>query len=459
MICAPVFADSFPNIAGIQFSVAWDSSQVDFVEARYGDNPLELSDGRTGMPEADNFGVTFTTDDLSGINLDPGTKIMELCFTAANTSGMTPLSYTGYLPPEFIQENEVTAFAFDTIPGSITYGSDVATNVLPGDTNADGQVDHMDLLNIGLAHGNTGPARPLNATSFAEIAAPLWNQSFAAGLNHANADADGNGEVATEDLQLVDNYFGQLNGVPYAPAPNISSVIPEASVLSVTALQDTFPAGEEVSLTVSLSPDNPNSIGYGLALTLDLDPSKIDLSAVSVDFSNSFLGTDLLTIVRENTNAPGRLEIALSRKDQINTTTSGGEVFKLTFTPLPSSDNGDYALAIPVIPNAFFLADETPVSITSLTAEFTVEGSVAARDPVWGQNLTVFPNPYTTGPLQLGGEFPQLTRISVLDFAGRRLREYPGNLRTLDLTDLPAGSYLLQLETATDALNRKIIKR
>lgn len=459
VICAPVYADSFPSIAGVQFSVRWDSSQVDFVEVRYGDNPLELSDARTGMPEADNFGVTFTTDDLSGITLDPGTKIMDLCFTAKNASGMSPLTYTGYLLPEFVKENTVVAFDFDTIPGSITYGSDVATNVLPGDTNADGQVDHTDLLNIGLLHGMTGPARPLNSSAFVNIAAPLWPQSFANGLNHANADANGNGEVADDDLQLVDNYFGQLSGVAYTPAPNISSLIPEASALMVTAPQDTFPSGEEVTLTVSLSPGNPNSIGYGLALTLDLDPSQIDLSSVSLDFSNAFLGADLLTIAKENPNEAGRLEIAMSRKDQLNTTTSGGEVFKITFTPLPSNDNGDYPLAFSVIPNAFFLADETPVSITSLPAEFTVEGSVAAVEPAWGKNLTVFPNPYHSGPLQLRGDLPQLTRVSVLNFAGRRLREFPGNLRALDLTDLPAGSYLLQLETATEALNRKIIKR
>ncbi|MEL7162080.1 MAG: hypothetical protein AAFN92_15095, partial [Bacteroidota bacterium] len=293
LICVPVVADSFPDIAGIQFSVGWDTSQVTFVEARYGTNPLDLDDGRITEPRADNFGVSFSTDDLSGIELAPETVLFELCFTADNASGSTPLNYVGLNVPEFIKEDEVVEFPFDTIPGSITYGSDVAIGLFPGDTNDDGKVDHTDLLNIGLLHGTAGPERSDDGSSFASVFAPVWPGTFVSGVNHALADADGDGSVADADLSTVDGFYGRTtDGLrePDGDNPPSGRVL----VPNLTLSGATLRTGEPGTLTVSLGDGNdPDAVGYGMAFTVSYDPDLVDEESISVDFANSYLGVDL----------------------------------------------------------------------------------------------------------------------------------------------------------------------
>lgn len=122
LACVPVIADSFPNIAAVQFSVAWNPDNLDFAEVRLGDNPLNLDSGSTSMPKPNNFGVTFVTPDLSGITLEPGTMLFEVCFSSQDRpQGQGQLTFGGMIPPEFAQAGTTVAFPYDTIPGSLSY--------------------------------------------------------------------------------------------------------------------------------------------------------------------------------------------------------------------------------------------------------------------------------------------------------------------------------------------------
>ncbi|MEM9930667.1 MAG: hypothetical protein AAF840_12655, partial [Bacteroidota bacterium] len=199
LMCVPIVADSFPMIISASFSVGWDTSVVSLEEFRLGDNPLALNDMAIRTDDDDSFGVATISSDLVAYNVPPGTTLFELCFLAKQSEGSTPLTWQGFFLPEFAQEGTITAFPFDTIQGSLTYGSNVATTVLPGDTNADGQVDHRDLLNIGLIHGSSGPARPSGEVSFTNQLAARWNLNLPGDLDHANADTDGNGTIENDD--------------------------------------------------------------------------------------------------------------------------------------------------------------------------------------------------------------------------------------------------------------------
>ena len=132
-LCVPILTDTFDNIAAVQLSVAWDSLLLEFEEVDFGtNNPLPLNEGNTNRPSADNFVLTFTTNDLSGITLAPGDTLMTLCFTAmADNETITHLGFAGMLPPEFVQEDEVVAAPFDTIPATITVTAarDTSTSV------------------------------------------------------------------------------------------------------------------------------------------------------------------------------------------------------------------------------------------------------------------------------------------------------------------------------------------
>ncbi|MBC6993305.1 T9SS type A sorting domain-containing protein [Neolewinella lacunae] len=457
IMCVPVIADSFPAIASVQFSVAWDPREVDFVELRYGANPLELNAARVAMPEPDNVVVAFLTDDLTGITLPAGTTIMELCFNGVNASGSTPITFSGFREPEFVQENTITSFPFDTIPGSLNFGPDLATTVLPGDTDNNFQVDHRDLLNIGLLHGRTGPARDDDGTVFFPQQGLRWPGELNSGLNHALADADGNGTVGAGDLATVDNFYTQSMTTAFIPAPDASSVVPEAPQLTIESPE--LNVGEAATLAVSLGDGNdPFAVGYGLAFTVAFSPDEISSSSISVDFSNSFLGNDLLTIARVNELTPGRLEIALSRKDQINTTTPGGEVCRITFTPENPNTSESYTANLSIIPNAFILADQQSAPILGSTVGLMVMGGTSASEPTWGQDLVLYPNPIGEEQLFLGGNLPALSRIRLLETTGRTVRDLSGDLRQINLRGLPGGTYLLELGAAQGVIYRRVVK-
>jgi len=457
-ICVPIIADSFPNIASMQFSVGWDSTQVIFQEARLGDNPLGFDENFSSMPESNVFTLGFLTPGLIGITLTPGTVILELCFNTTMESGSTPLDWDVDLVGEFAQEGQIVAFPNMLLPGSINYGRNVATTVWPGDTNDDGQVDHKDLLNIGLVHGTNGPARPVPGVAFEEKVAAAWPNNLDSGLNQANVDCDGNGLIESQDLTLVETYYGRTTNGLWEPGTGTATGRELVPVL--TLVGGPLNAGEPSTLFVVLGEDNdPDAIGYGMAFVINLDPNQIDLNTLSVDFGDSFLGEDLLTIDRLSTNEIGRLEIALSRKDQVNTTNPGGEVCKINFTPRENAGGTSYDLSFDIVPDAFLLADQTSAAIEGSSTTITVmDTPVAVQEPAWGRELKVFPNPYTAGPLNIRGNLPALDLLVVVDENGRVVRSLAGTTRTLDLSDLAAGTYLLQLEKGTEKVVRKLIK-
>ena len=68
-------------------------------------------------------------------------------------------------------------------------------------------------------------------------------------------------------------------------------------------------------------------------------------------------------------------------------------------------------------------------------------------------DLTVFPNP-TSGPVQLAGDVASIQRLEVLDHAGRTVRT-PVAAPTLDLTGLPAGTYVLRFQLRGGAVHHE----
>lgn len=446
LICVPVVADSFPSIVSTQFSLAWDSTEVRFEEVRLGNDPLGLGGTATSSPRNDQFRVSFIPSNAMGISLDPGTVMFELCFSPKNDVGFTRIGFDGESVPEFVLDGTFVPFPFDTIPGSITYGTTAAATVLPGDTDGNQQVDHRDLLNIGLLNGQTGPARPGASTDFVPQAA-AWASNLNSGVNYANVDADGNGTIDGADAEVVASNYAMENNGNFEFAPSIAT--PAGPALRL-AFPDMVDAGQETTLTVELGDGaNPDAVGYGMAITLAFDAAQVDMESFSVDFDGSFLGDDLLSIWRVNPRGDGIVEIALSRTDQINTTAPGGQVVSVSFTTLPAADDGNYDLAVSVVPNAFIRADQTTGPINGSEASVLVMGSSAVATPAWAGTAIVYPNP-TADRLYIR----DLTTTAALDYTifssgGERVRSDRFNGRDIDLGDLPTGTYRVVL---TDGL-------
>ncbi|WP_173021401.1 T9SS type A sorting domain-containing protein [Lewinella sp. W8] len=456
-ICVPVIADSFPNIVIAQFSLSWDTAVVDFAEVRFGEDPLGLASNSnsTNMPEPDVFVVVWTNEDVNtGVTLESGTPILELCVTPKVASGTTDIIFDDFLEPEFAQGGTVVAFPNTVNDGSITFGADVATFVLPGDTNDDGQVDHRDVIGLGFGHGTTGPARPTPGVAFSARVAPLWTESLQSGINYATLDADGNGSLNDDDLTIISTYYDQFVNDNWQAAPVQDNMgIPGAPLIITDAsLSSGQPASVRVELgDVAIS----GAAGYAMSFAVLFDPAQIDPGSISVDFSDSFLGDDLLTLARVTNNASGRLEIALARKDQINTTNAGGLVCTINFTPAVSED--DYTLTLSTESNSYQLADESSAPVSGQTTDLTVSGTTSVREPQWARDLTIFPNPLTGEVLSVRGNQRTFDHISVLEVSGRQLLDFLGNQRQLNLSALPAGTYLVQFQLGGQQVLRRLV--
>ena len=44
----------------------------------------------------------------------------------------------------------------------------------PGDTDYDGQANHYDILNLGLAYGESGPDRPVQGIEWNDLVSENW---------------------------------------------------------------------------------------------------------------------------------------------------------------------------------------------------------------------------------------------------------------------------------------------
>lgn len=457
LICVPIIANEFEAIAATQFSVQWDTTKLEFTVAQFGENPLGLNGQTTSMPSEDNFYVTTTTADLSGITLEAGTVLLSLCFVAVEESAATEVTFGGGLAPEFVKEGTTMGFPFVVTNGLVTYGSDVAVGVLPGDTNDDKVVNHVDLLNIGLAFGTDGPGRPSGATDFAVQVAPRWDENFTDGLNYAYADANGSGLIDAADLNVVLTNYGSSDNL-WEPADGGTG---RSAAAQLTLEGGPFIAEETSELRVVMGDDGTGGAasGYGLAFALDFNEDQIAANSIEVDFSNSFFGEDLLTLARVSADDAGRLEISLSRKDQQNTTAAPGEVCTLRFRVRNNDAGTNFDTEFTTNPSSYLLADESAAPISGSSASVMVMGTVGVREPEWGSALTVYPNPYTTGAVNLGGDLPILDRVKVLTPNGRLVQLSEGNVRNLSLEQLPAGNYLLRLERAGEAVTRPILKQ
>lgn len=460
-VCVPVVAQTFVNIASGQFSVEWDTLVVGFESLDLGANPLELSGADTSTSTSGTLAVAFITDDAMGITLDAGTELLRICFEPLVDDGFTPLTFAGFLEPEFVDAGTISAVPFDTTRGSLTINPTPDLAVLPGDTNADGQVDQTDILNLGLAAGATGPPRSGGTVTFTPTAATPWGESFPDGLNYAHADADGSGAINNADAAIVGNFFGQTVNADFTPP----AALPDGnySLDYLIAGEIVMTRDEVTSFEIVISPPQvavPDLNLNGIAFSVETD-GAFDLSQSNITFGQSFLtenGAVGAFSVAQPLPDGTTLGVALARNDGADATTGiGGQLLTLDFYPLQRGTDLTYQTSVTLVANRAVTADGTPINIGSVTIPITVRNfPVSTREPEWAAGLRVYPNPVSAGVVTLEGRLPRLSEIQVLDVAGRRVRTFAGTLRRLDLTDLPGGMYALRLLSRDGLVTRPL---
>lgn len=344
--------------------------------------------------------------------------------------------------------------------------------VWPGDVSADGQVDMVDYLLLGLANGQSGPARANAAPSYTPQPATAWADSFASsnpwapGINLAHADANGDGLIDAEsDGALVRQHYG-ASGLPrLALDPN--ATVEVGLQLDTTVVQ----SGDSVRFQVELTTRNGQPIpeAYGLALTLEASVPLSQPMTVSPQGSWITAGGSSDTLVLREPGAR-RLQVGLNRLDQVAAAPSSGQVISGVIIVV-IDDIGSYGalaergfLSLAVTEALLIRPDGSHIALNPLDTQSarTIQvlragGSTSVAVPAQ-QPWRVFPNP-TQGRIQVQGEPNpgQDRRWRVYNLQGQTVAtgQWPGasDLLTLDLGQVPDGYYVLQV-TQSDRVDQ-----
>lgn len=334
-------------------------------------------------------------------------------------------------------------------PQSCLYWTSTSSDVWPGDANSDGAANVWDFLNLGVANGTTGPARPsANLTWTAQYMAP-WPTNFLSNINHKHGDCDGNGTIDLNDTLAIAANYGlthnktnsiQANGVP------LTFVVP-----------DSANGGDTVEIEIWLgAPGNPVTNAYGIAFAMNYDSSQVKTGKVHSSPKASWLGTPGLDLLRmEHDDETGRFDVAFTR-----------------FDGMPMSGNGHIgSIDIVLVDNlgktsfdADLLLDfiwPTLIDQEGKRINVAVERvTVGKEKPQPELEIAIFPQPsHSWCRIQVGDHQGQQLSFSadILNLLGQPIHSLTGRGSVeLDVSLFPTGSYILLIRTSTSTYRKKL---
>jgi large repetitive protein len=387
--------------------------------------------------------------------------------TANGAGGVPPYTYLWTTTPAQNTQTAVgLASGFYTITLTDANGctaNDVATVidscgfVWPGDADEDLAANNNDILAIGLAYGFTGPVRPNATLTWIGQPAPNWSTSLPSGVNHKYADCNGDGVVDNSDTVAVTQNYGNTHTFRLA-APEI--VLSNPNLYLVANVDSTGPENLiNVDIMLGTAAMPIDSI-YGLAYTLEFDPTLLHTDQSYIDYTGSWLGTvstDMITF-SQPFHSSGYIDAAVTGIDHINRTGYG----KIATFKIVTTDNlsGVTDLALNISNARMMTTSQStmPVNMIGDTVVIDPARPGAIEDIGLGKLVSVYPNPAANAvTFAMSGGI--VNRISITDITGRYITgiDQPGSIATVDLTGIPAGVYQAVLQTSKGNINKKII--
>jgi hypothetical protein len=373
--------------------------------------------------------------------------------------GTAPYSYTwngnGAFNPDDMPTGTYKVTITDAVGCSTSTSVFLNTCVWSGDTDTSGIVDHNDLLNIGLAYNATGLQRfscfrgNNNNNDSCLFWLPQvgneWSQQTVAKVNFKHIDTNGDGIINNADTVAIKRNWSktrQLVGeniiVRSAGAPLFVQVNPVRE-------------NQWASLPIVLGDATTPANGvYGLAFSINYDPSVIDASTVSFTYNQTWLGanSDLLSISQ---NTSGRLDIGLTK---INHTNSSGKGQIGTLNFKLKSGVGNKALNFSVSAPTLINSDALVVPTTPQYTTTTVSGT---EEPEWARVIAVYPNP-TSGSFYIETQGIDIQGIKVYDVSGKMIQQFQKPQHNTPLSILQSGTFFLSIETDKGVIKRKIVR-
>ncbi|MFK7971730.1 MAG: C25 family cysteine peptidase, partial [Bacteroidia bacterium] len=316
----------------------------------------------------------------------------------------------------------------------------------PGDTNDDQEVSVLDVLNVGLAFGQTGPTRANATLHWSPQYSDDWSTQTSAGTNLKHVDSNGDGLIDSSDVVAIGrNYAETYNKTGWG-----------SFTVGGTPLTISHPAqvnaGDQVSLGLELGTAAQPAAGvYGLAFSLSFDSAQVAAGSWQIDISNSWLGpADSLLIFYKEIREEGKVDIAITRTDQAMV--SGyGEIAQLDIVIIDDINKRWDTEFSPLL-NQGTIIDNIG---TRLPVSDAVETFVT---PTY--TSVVFPNPADESIFLLPGD-NTLSDIQLLSLDGRTVAfpSFVTDRYQFDLADIRPGIYILQFREGNSMQYVKVVKR
>lgn len=332
-------------------------------------------------------------------------------------------------------------------------------NVWPGDGNYNGIADHYDLLNIGIAYGSMGPARSEASGEWSGFVAANWRNSFADGLNYKHADANGDGMVDLDDREVLDENYGLVHG-PVTPVEALpyTDIDPPIFVDIEEGREYGAGSGFEIPIIAGTASQEMRDV-YGMAFTVQLDPNLIDLETVEIVYPVSWFGDpEVNTTAIHRIYPDGRLEVALTRIDGNNVSGHGEVMYVRGLIDDIAGLTGEAN----VLPDQVVVVDRIgrPLPVRPLSSTLVVTNT---QDPfldvdVLRESFTVFPNP-TQGQLNFRNALAlPVDHLEMYAADGRLVLRQKQPAGTIDISQLPAGMYVLKARIQGQVMTERIVK-
>lgn len=379
-------------------------------------------------------------------SLEPGQLVsLDYAYSLHRGAGLDHLQNVDLM---FQRLAELQAAYFTEFTNTCAYTACADDCVWPGDTDRDGIVAPRDLLAIGGAWGDTGPARD-EFVNWAPKNAIDWGVFTYLGDDQKHADADGDGIVATNDVEVLGGFLG-FTTPWWSPSP------------------DVYTPGNDFYWRITPASIDTNNIlvSQNVIVTARFDSLKtVRGAAFDVEWDSAYWTVINIT---QASNTTGTLGVSQRKDMQF-------DVSRIRFDNIPAFSDGAWALLQlkaksipPTQSNTTYIRlknikgiapDGSEVALGAYPQKFVFAGgSSAAGAPAGTEAWRVSPNP-AADVLRIETPGEQLQEVVFYDLAGRVLRRemLNGNSEaTVNVGQLPRGMVLVEIRTAERTGVRKV---
>lgn len=338
-------------------------------------------------------------------------------------------------------------------------------SVWAGDANADFTCDNYDILNIGIANGQTGAVRAGATTNWQAEWCANWTNNFISNINQKHADCNGDGVVDASDLAAVTANYGLVHVKTGNVGQYKTAGLPDL-YCDMTNVQ----AHKGSTVTIPVMLGTSGSViddFYGISATVELLNAQTS-APISISKNTSWIGNASNSFEFEKSLATNKAAFTFVRNDQTNLMAQHGQIGEITFPIDASSINGSEVTVqfsdIKIIKNS----GEEINDFNVLADKLTILAPLAVSDIEKGFTATVYPNPTKSNmTIVLNIDKTQSYEIALYDVVGRLIDNniFNGQLNAgehnleLDLTGKSIGQYQLEITSENGKTVLPIQKR